>query len=204
MPSSDNAPAPGEGAQTTLELLTRVRDGDTSALNQLIDRCLPELRRWASGRLPGWSRRAADTDDFVQETVIRAFKKIGEFEYRGDGALLAYLRQALLNRIRSEIRKAQRRPTPEPLLDVHQASGLSPLETAIGVEQVEKYEAALDRLRPEEREAIIARLELGLTYSELARALGKPTPDAARMAVSRALVRLTEELRSVRAAHPPA
>jgi RNA polymerase sigma-70 factor, ECF subfamily len=107
--------------------------------------------------------------------VIRAFRKIREFEYRGDGALLAYLRQALLNRIRSEMRKAQRRPAPEPLDEALEAAGLSPLEAAIGVEQVEKYEAALARLRPEEREAIIARLELGLTYPELASALGKPT-----------------------------
>ena len=51
-----------------------------------------------------------------------------------------------------------------------------------------------DELRDEERELIVARIEMGLTYAELAQATGKPSMDAARMAVSRALVRLVEEM----------
>ena len=54
--------------------------------------------------------------------------------------------------------------------------------------------AALTRLRTEEREAIVARVEMGLSYQEIAEALGKPTPEAARMAVSRALMRLAREM----------
>ena len=76
---------------------------------------------------------------------------------------------------------------------VHHAD--SPLEQAIGREAVERYEQALARLKPEEREAIIARVEMGYSYEELATALGKPTPDAARKAAQRALVRLAEELK---------
>jgi len=71
----------------------------------------------------------------------------------------------------------------------------SPLEEAIGREAVERYESALQRLRPEEREAIIARVEMDYNYEELAQALGKPTPDAARKAAQRALVRLAEEMK---------
>ena len=59
---------------------------------------------------------------------------------------------------------------------------------------VEQYEGALGRLSEPEREAIVARIEMGHGYEEIARALGKPSPDAARMAVSRALVRLAEEM----------
>jgi RNA polymerase sigma-70 factor (ECF subfamily) len=66
----------------------------------------------------------------------------------------------------------------------------------IGAEAVEKYESALQRLRDEERELIVARVELGLTYSELADATGKPSSDAARMAVTRAIARLIEEMAS--------
>ena len=59
---------------------------------------------------------------------------------------------------------------------------------------LDAYDEALDRLTASEREAIIGRIELGLTYPELATAMGKPGPDAARMAVARALVRLAEEM----------
>jgi len=72
--------------------------------------------------------------------------------------------------------------------------GLSPLEAAIGQETVERYESALSTLTEEEREAIVARLELGLTHEEIAEALGKPSADAARMAVARAMVRLARAM----------
>lgn len=192
---------PGD-SESTLDLLIKVREGDDRALDRLIARYLPELTRWASGRLPRWARHAVDTDDLVQESLVGVFQKLDGFEYRGEGALLAYLRQAVLNRIRNQIRWAGRRPRSEGLAADAEQHGTSPLEAAIGVQSVEHYESALQRLTPAEREALIGRLELGLTYTELAAALGKPSPDAARMAVARAMVRLGQEMRDERRRPP--
>lgn len=158
-------------------------------------RYLPSLRRWASGRLPRWARDLADTPDLVQETLLQTFKKIEGFEHRGEGALQAYLRQAVMNRIRDELRKAHRRPEMVAHDEEAADDSLSPLERALGTQAVERYEAALGRLSAQERELVIARVELGLTYAELADATGKPSAAAARMAVVRALVRLAEEMR---------
>ncbi len=178
----------------TLPLLRRARDGDADALDRLIARYIPSLERWAHGRLPGWARGVVDTGDLVQEAAIQVFKRIGDFDYRGEGSLHAYLRQAIMNRIRNEMRAAGRRPTTEGLDDGLRDPALSPLDLAMGSEALERYEAALARLRPEERELIIGRAEIGLTYPELADTTGKSSPDAARMAVARALVRLAEEM----------
>lgn len=178
----------------TLPLLKRARDGDADALDRLIARYIPSLERWAHGRLPGWARSVVDTGDLVQDAAIQVFKRIGDFDYRGEGSLHAYLRQAIMNRIRNEIRAAGRRPTTEVLDDGVRDPALSPLDLAIGSEALDRYEAALARLRPEERELIIGRAEIGLTYPELAEATGKSSADAARMAVARALVRLAEEM----------
>ena len=71
------------------------------------------------------------------------------------------------------------------------------LEAAVGSEAVARYEAALQRLRDEERELIVARLEMQLTYAEVAAATGKPSSNAARMAVTRAVARLIEEMGDV-------
>lgn len=60
---------------------------------------------------------------------------------------------------------------------------------------MDQYERALAALRPEDREAIIARVEMGYSYEEMADLLGKPSTDAARKAAQRALVRLAEEMR---------
>jgi RNA polymerase sigma factor (sigma-70 family) len=178
----------------TVDLIARAKAGDTEALDQLCTRFLPSLRRWASGRLPRHARSLMDTDDLVQETVIRAVKRLDAFEPRHDGALQAYLRQAVMNRIRDEVRRAVRSPAETGLDDRLSDVAASPLDIAIGAEAVSRYDAALARLRPEEREAVIARIEMAGSYHQLATALGKPSADAARMAVSRALVRLAEEM----------
>jgi RNA polymerase sigma-70 factor (ECF subfamily) len=136
----------------------------------------------------------SDTDDLVQETLLHTFRRLGQFEPRGVGALQAYLRQAILNRIREELRRKGRRPQETDLSGLELDTNLSPLEQAIGGQAVENYERALARLRVEEQEAIIGRIEMGYTYDELAEALGKPTADAARKAAQRALVRLIEEM----------
>ena len=183
--------------ESTLSLLTRAHAGDRQAMDDLFARYLPLLRRWAAGRLPRWARDLADTPDLVQETLIQVFKRVEGFEHRGEGAFQAYLRQAVMNRIRNEIRNAGRRPERVELDEGKPDEQLSPLEAAIGSEAVERYEAALQQLRDEERELVVARLEMGLTYSELASAAGKSSPDAARMAVTRAVARLIEVMADV-------
>jgi len=194
LPADLHAAGRGE-FESTSHLIDRARAGDKEALERLFLRHLKPLQRWASGRLPMWARDVVDTDDLVQDTLLKTFKKIEGFEPRRVGALQAYLRQGVLNRIRDELRRKGRAPGLTDLdgLEVDQAS--SPLEQAIGQEAVERYERALERLTPEDRQAIIARVEIGYSYEELAEALGKPTPDAARKAAQRALVRLVEGMK---------
>jgi RNA polymerase sigma-70 factor (ECF subfamily) len=179
---------PANQLTSTIDLLERFKRGDDEAIATLVARSLPPLRRWARGRLPVWARSLADTQDLVQNAVIRSLPHLKEFEARHPGALQAYLRQAIANHIKDEIRKVRARPAvtgevPDSYVD----PAPTPLEHAIGRERLEQYEAALARLRPSEQEAIIARLELQQSYEEVALALGKPSAAAARMAVARAV-----------------
>ena len=190
--SSDDAQVP---ADATYQLLERAKAGDREALDVLFTRTSPALRRWATGRLPRWARDIAETQDLVQETVLQVFKRVEAFEPRGEGALQAYLRQAVMNRIRNEFRSKGRRPSFEDLDDQAPGDRTSPLEAAIRQEQLDRYDAALSRLSEQERDLIVARVEVGLTYEEMAEALGKPSWNAARMATARALLRLGEELK---------
>jgi RNA polymerase sigma-70 factor (ECF subfamily) len=182
-------------SESTVGLLARARAGDQAALDEVFARAIPPLRRWATGRLPRWARGVVDTDDLVQETVISTLKRIDVFEYRVDAALQGYLRQAVMNRIRNEIRRVTRHPAPAPLDSAAPDSALSPLEALIGKQAVEAYDEALAQLEPAEREAIVGRVELGLTYQELAQTMGRPSADAARMAVGRAMLKLAALLK---------
>jgi RNA polymerase sigma-70 factor (ECF subfamily) len=181
-------------SEATVSLLDRARGGDDAALNHLLERCVPPLRRWAHGRLPSYARDAQDTADLVQDTVLAALRRLDHLEARREGALQAYLRQALHNRIVDLIRQRRRRPDGTDLPEDLPNDDPSPLDAAIGAENSARYEAALLRLRDEDREAIIGRLELQYSYAELAVALEKPTANAARVAVTRALQRLAQEM----------
>ena len=182
------------GLESTARLIERARAGDQGAIEHLFARHLAPLQRWARGRLPRWARDLTDTDDLVQNALVQTFKRLEVFEPRGIGALQAYLRQAVQNAIFDELRRRARRPEVLDVNDVPLVSDESPLEEAIGREALERYEQALQRLTPEEREAVIAKVEMGLSYEELAQALGKPTSDAARKAAQRALVKLAQEM----------
>lgn len=189
--------------ESTVSLVARAREGDVMALDQLFARHHAPLRRWATGRLPRWARQLTDTDDLVQDALLQTFKRIVEFQPRGPGALQAYLRQAVMNRVRDELRRRGRQPAAaaldDPGADVVVIDGSdSPLEQAIGQQNLQRYEQALSRLKPDERETIIGRLEMGYSYLELAEMVGKPSADAARKATQRALVRLAEEMRNAR------
>lgn len=189
---------PTDATDTTGDLLGRARAGDGEALNQLFERHLPSLRRWTSGRLPRWARDIADTTDLVQETLLDTLKHLDRFEYRGEGALQAYLRQGVLNRIRNELRKLAIRGANRPLDSGMRDDGTSPLEAAVAQQTLERYDEALKRLSAEEREAIVSRVEFGLTYGEIAEVLGKPSADAARMLVVRSLMKLAAEMKRQR------
>ena len=180
--------------ESSIELLQRVQRGDNDALERLLGRYLVPLRRWARGRLPQWARNGSDTQDLVQDAVLQVLRHLANFDPKGPGALHAYLRTAVMNRIRDELRRASRRPAPTELDEDLRSESASPLELAMGKEVLDRYEAALAELGEAERELIVGRVELCLEYDELAAAVGKPTPDAARVAVRRALIKLAETM----------
>lgn len=180
--------------EPTIELVVRARGGDRVAVEALLERCMPSLKRWAHGKLPLAARGALDTGDLVQETALHVLRRLDAFEPRHVGAMQAYLRMAVMNRIRDEVRKIVRHPAPAELVDEPVGDMASPLEDAIQSEAYERYRAALNELDKRDREMVVARVEAQWTTQEIAQRFEMRTVDAARMAVGRALRRLTERL----------
>jgi RNA polymerase sigma-70 factor, ECF subfamily len=180
--------------ETTIELVVRAREGDRLAVEALLQRCLPGLRRWAHGRLPPAARASLDTQDLVQETVLHVLRRLDHFEPRHVGAMQAYLRQSVINRIRDEVRKVSRHPAAVELPPDLASDRTSPLEVAVQAEAYQHYRDALGDLNTRDRELVVARVEAQWTVGEIAKRFEMPTPDAARMAVGRALKRLTTKL----------
>jgi len=193
-PSSAEGAAHGDWA-TTRDLLDKIKEGDEEALNRLYTRYRPRLRAWASRRLPQWARDGRDTDDLVQDALTATLRTINVFELRFEGALHAYLRQTVHHRIQSLKTRAQKRPEQVEFPPDQVDPAPSQLDLTIGCEAQERYERALAELPLEARAAIVLKVELGYSYAQIAQLLDKPTDNAARMTVTRALFKLTKKMR---------
>jgi RNA polymerase sigma-70 factor (ECF subfamily) len=178
----------------TPELLLRARGGDQRALEELFETHLPALREWAAGRLPRCARDLVETADLIQDVALQTFRGLDRFQYRGEGSLNTFLRVAFMNRLKNEFRRRSRAGEQTTLdFDLPDTTA-SPAEVAARQELLGRYEAALSHLTHDERELVVCRLELGMSYQEIADYAGRPSPDATRLAVARSLIRLAEHL----------
>ena len=84
--------------------------------------------------------------------------------------MLSYLKSGVRNRIVDEIRKVSKRPALRETLSGIEAPEASPVDLALGRETVQRYRKALHELKPAERDAVIARVEMGCSYAEIASA----------------------------------
>ena len=178
------------------DLIRRAREGRRSALDVLFGRAFPWLRRRARGRLPARARGLVDTGDLVQDVLLNVFRRITRLESTSSAAFRAYLRRAVDHRIRDEMRSVGRRGAADGLeeKDVPPSADPSPLQQLVDREDWDRYLDALERLTPRERRLIVGRTELGYSFKQLALVDDRASPDAARMALQRALVRLSTEM----------
>jgi len=197
-PPEDQRPSDLLSDEPTMELVVRAKGGDRRAVEALLQRSIPHLKRWAHGKLPAAARNNLDTGDLVQETVLHVLRKLDTFMPEHVRAMQAYLRKSVLNRIRDEVRKIGRHPASTELPDDMQSEEPSPEEYAVTGEAVSQYYDALGVLSPRDRQLVVARIEAQWTYDEIAKHFGMTTADAARMAVTRALARLLDSVKKKR------
>jgi RNA polymerase sigma-70 factor (ECF subfamily) len=180
-----------KATDSTEDLVLKAKVGDRSAQNEIVRRSLPRLRRFAHGRLPSRVRHGFDTEDLVQDSMLHTLQRLSSFDPTRPGGLQAYLRVAIQNRVRDECRRRARFGSLEELAELTDA-GPSPFEKVNEEQIVRRQQAAIERLRPADRALLVARIELGYDYKQIARLFDKPTPDAARVAVHRALRRAVD------------
>jgi RNA polymerase sigma-70 factor (ECF subfamily) len=178
---------------TSTRLFRRARRGDASAFGRLLVRCLPDLRRWAHGRLPYWARTSAETSDLIQDALVHTLRRADVFDLRGRRALAAYLRSAVRNRVCDEHRRIGRRGTAEAVARTIVDARPSPLDQAMATDARARYHAALARLSPTDRDLIVAHVELDYSHDQLACMTGR-SRNAARMALQRAIERLARQM----------
>src|SRR4051812_24639703 len=100
----DDTDVTDDASESTVEVLARAQRGDRAAALIMIERAAPAVRRWARGKIPPSARADGDTEDVVQDAVLRTLRGLERFQHRTVGGLQAYLRTSVINRIRDLIR----------------------------------------------------------------------------------------------------
>jgi RNA polymerase sigma-70 factor (ECF subfamily) len=183
----------GDEVACNEELLSSACRGDRTARQRLYAQCLPLLQRWARARLPGHVQNINDSDDLVQITLLRALNRLDDFAHGGYQGFLAYLRQILLNEIRSELRTQARRGEHIEYDDSLAQEGDPVVEQMLGYERECALADALGKLNRRQQQHLAMRVESGMTFREIATQVGGST-DGARMTVTRALRSMSEYL----------
>lgn len=165
-----------------------------AVVERLFARLLPGLVEWAHGRLPRHARRRSDTLDLVQDACTGAITHLQDLDSRDPAQVDFYLRRSIRNRILDEVRRAGRG-------EVVSSEGLAvedprptPHEEAVESDERRRYRRALLRLQDDDQQLVVGRVELKLSYEELARATGRESAEATRCAVRRAMLRLAYEI----------
>lgn len=152
------------------------------------------LEQWTVGRTPAWARESVNARQVVHDTLLEVALDEDVTPDAGFETALGRIRRTLHNKVLASLDNVRRGSASAPPA----RTGSRLADTAVAADLLERYEAALKRLEPIEREAVIARAELGLPWSDVADILAKPTVAAARFTVSRALIRLAREMSDAR------
>ena len=164
---------PSVGETTDAELIQRWKNGDQRAATALVERHSPALARFAVSQ-----GARQDIDELVQDTFVRAFNSIDGF--RGESSFRTWLltieRRLLLDRRRSE----KRRPDKVEIQEGDASTNFDALDGMVADEARKRLTEAVTKLSPTQREVFTLRVAEGLSYKEIADAVGT-TEGAARV-----------------------
>lgn len=208
--SSDPRPGlPHASSAPTPDLLRRARAGDDPAVRTLLERYLPGLRAFVRLNAGKVLRSKESCSDLVQSACREILLHADDFVYGGEAGFKQWLFQTALRKImhrhehwRADKRDVARELSPEPgsqdgadasaVLSCYQAF-YTPSQQAAAREELERVEAAFDRLPEAHRQVIVMAKVMGMSRAEIGAEIGR-TELAVRTLLSRALATLADEL----------
>lgn len=194
----------------THRLVQAAQAGDRQALEVLLLRYQERVRRIVRIRLGPVLRQQLESGDVLQQVLLDAFRSLDRYEPRDEAGFLAWLSGIVEHRLRdaADYHGADKRDAARvrPLdasgsvspADALVDGGTTPPESAARSEAAQRLDACLSALPDAERELIVLRDYIGLSWGEIAERTGAPSPDAARMRHASVLIDLGRRLRSVR------
>jgi RNA polymerase sigma factor (sigma-70 family) len=196
--------------QETMVLIERHRGGERNALDELFRRYSKRVRRIVNIRMGTFLRSRAEVEDVVQETLLRAFESIDNYEVREDAKLIDWMARIAENSLRNLFQRemalkrgAGRGVAIESLRDKLQQSGLgwepsahsaSPVDKSSAAEMEDIVDECLAELPEEQREIILLVDFAEGDWEFVMEKTGRPSAAAAQKYHRRARVALAAKV----------
>jgi RNA polymerase sigma factor (sigma-70 family) len=198
-----------ERPSETRLLLTRLRGGDRTALEALLERDLDWIRGCVRRRLGSALRSKLESADVVQEAVVEFLRHGPPFLVSDQEQFRRLAARVVENVIghqyewftaqRRELNRDRPLPSEDVIdLDARRRASPTPSREAHRHEREACVRLALELLEAQDREAILMREWEGNSLAEMGTRLGIKE-DAARMRYQRAVQRLARKVRQLRA-----
>jgi RNA polymerase sigma factor (sigma-70 family) len=182
---------------TSQMLVTQAQQGDDGAVDALYQRYIKRVESWAHGRLPRKARGPLDTHVFAHDVLVTVLLRLPELRNELERSFKSYVRNAVFNQLAKTTRAAAKAPETDDVTEIDVPRDGNALEDLLQQEFGEALQRAVDRLDERHRALLTLRFVEDLPYAEVAQQADLPSPDAARMAVSRACDRLREDLQTL-------
>ncbi|MDX6547206.1 MAG: polymerase sigma-70 factor, subfamily [Gaiellales bacterium] len=155
-------------ALSDVVLAVRAKDGDRLALEALVERHAPRVRRLTAYLLDD----PQDAEDAAQEALAKVLTRIDQF--RGEARFATWLHSLVTNTCR-DMGERQRRRRHQPLdAAPEQAAAGGPHDLACQREQRATLARGMDGLSDDQRHVMVMKDVLSLSYEEIADALEMP------------------------------
>jgi RNA polymerase sigma factor (sigma-70 family) len=178
-------------------------NGDSVALDQLLQRYLPQLRGYVRARLGAELRAQESSLDIVQSVCREVLSAREQFDFRGEDRFRGWLFTSALNKIRDRQRRLHSEKRDRAQAFAPETSDgdafasiahyLTPSQDAIGRETTLALHDALAALREEHREVISLARIVQLPHRVIAEIMDR-SEEATRQLLARAMVQLVREL----------
>lgn len=186
--------------EVDMELVARVQRGDRRAFDLLVLKYQRKIMRLLSRMV----REPADVEDVAQEAFVKAYRALPQF--RGDSAFYTWLYRIAINTARNWQAANSRRPQTVSTLENDEGETFSQIDSLTDQSTPESLAAtrqiaqtvndAINALPEDLRTAIVLREIEGMSYEDIASAMGCPI-GTVRSRIFRAREAIAERLRPV-------
>jgi RNA polymerase sigma-70 factor, ECF subfamily len=178
--------SPSELAPDDAALIERWRGGDQRAATALV-----ECHAQAIARFVASLGERDEVEEVVQDTFVRAFGSLDSF--RGESSFRTWLLTIARNLVRDRQRGRKRAKLQVEIQDDDLVSSSDALEGTVAAETEQRLHAAVQTLSPMQRAIFTLRVTEGLSYREIAIAVGS-TEGAARVHYHNAMRVIREKI----------